>query len=90
MEKICKNCKFWEITKSYPISEKLIGQCNKVNMFWDSTEWIEVSSNNIDDSFVRSLKEEYKNDMAFVQDGSDYMATFLTLDIFGCNQFEEK
>lgn len=54
-------------------------------MFWDSTEW--VDSDKIDPE--RDLKPEFKDNKAFVQDGSDYIAHFLTKADFGCNQFSQ-
>jgi len=86
MEKICENCKFWDITKQYPLKEGQIGECKRVKMFWDNTEWFD----NEDGEYRRRLIENSKNDKAFVQDGSDYMAQLLTLTTFGCNQFEQK
>lgn len=86
MEKICENCKFWDITEQYPVKECQVGECKRVKMFWDNTEWFD----NENGEYTRRLSEDAKNDKAFVQDGSDYMAKLLTLGNFGCNQFEEK
>jgi hypothetical protein len=51
-------------------------------MFWHLTDWTDEED--------RVLKEKFKDDKAFVQDGSDYHADLLTLSNFGCNQFERK
>ena len=53
-------------------------------MFWNCTEWVEKG-----DDYVRELNNEHKNDKAFVQDGSDYIAYLITKEEFGCNQFSE-
>jgi hypothetical protein len=86
-QQICKNCKYWELTNSYPIKDTKIGKCKKAKMFWNSTEW--TDEKNDDWIAIRTLKKENKTDRAFVQDGSDYMASLLTLEEFGCNQFSE-
>ena len=79
----CKDCKHWKKETGYPQSFNL-GTCNKVVMFWDSTEWGEDSSGET----VLNLTDEAKGNLAFVQDGSDYSADLLTLAQFGCVQFE--
>lgn len=81
MENICKNCKHWEESKFYNLKGIIFGDCNKVEMFWGCTKW--------DNEGGRILKEEYKDDKAFVQDGSDYTAVLITKEDFGCNQFEK-
>lgn len=87
-KQICKNCKYWEIKNSYPIKNTIIGECKRVKMFWDSTEWTGEETEDFD--IIRKLKKENVNDKAFVQDGSDYMASLLTLEEFGCNQFKNQ
>ena len=82
---ICKNCKHWKVTKSFPVEGDNIGKCKMVKMFWDCTEWV-----NKGDNYVRQLKKENKNDKAFVQDESDYRAYLITKEEFGCNQFSEQ
>jgi hypothetical protein len=77
---VCENCKFWDISERYPLKGAKIGICKRVKMFWHLTEWTEEMD--------RVLKEKFKDDKAFVQDGSDYHADLLTLSNFGCNQFE--
>lgn len=86
--KTCKNCKYWKISERYPIKNTEVGKCKRVKMFWESTKW--AGSDDTDDWSLRVLTDESKNDKAFVQDGSDYQASLLTLEDFGCNQFENK
>lgn len=78
----CETCKHWieNTTEAYPFR---IGVCAAVKMFWDCTEW-----NDIDDR--RHFKPEYANNLAFAQDGSDYIARLLTRPKFHCNQFAER
>lgn len=79
---ICKNCVHWsEAAKRI----EGIRACKKVKMLWDCTQWIEDD----EDDCKRVLNENHKNDRAFVQDGSDYMANLYTKFDFGCNQFEK-
>lgn len=80
----CENCKYWEATDSYPVKGARIGNCKKIKMFWDCTKWSDES-----DDYDRVFKKEFKEDKAFVQDGSDYMAYLITKKEFGCNQFSE-
>jgi len=78
--KNCKNCKFWD--SDYPYPEGIpVGKCLRIKMLWDCTEWTE-------DYFHMVMKQEFSEEKAFVQDGSDYMAHLLTFGDFGCNQHE--
>lgn len=62
----CEDCKFWRKDKeNSPMGT--IGTCSAVKMYWDSIRWDEEG-----DKVV--VKEEYKNNKFFVQDGSDYRA----------------
>jgi len=79
----CASCKYWEKEHVDAPKNIEIGACQKVQMFWYSTEWKEV-----DGYYARVLTDE--STKAFVQDGSDYYAELLTLPDFGCVQFEEK
>ena len=82
---ICKNCKYWTESDGHSEVKRIdVRKCTKVKMFWDCTEWGEE-----EDDFERVFTGDAKNNKAFVQDGSDYMAHFLTLSDFGCNQFED-
>ena len=83
-QQMCKNCKYWKETNSYPIEGEKLGKCKKVQMFWNCTEWVEKG-----DDCVRELNKKHKDDKAFVQDGSDYIAYLITKEEFGCNQFSD-
>jgi len=73
----CKTCKFWTKPESEYGEVPGVGRCTAMVMFWDATEWVE-------DSDFRQLKPQYKQALAFVQDGSDYYAALKTLPDFGC------
>ena len=80
-QQICKNCKYWKKTNSYP--SIILGNCKKVKMFWQCSEWVDKG-----DDIVRELNGKHKEDKAFVQDASDYAAYLITKEEFGCNQYE--
>ena len=82
----CKNCKQWELKKD----NLNMGYCHKVKMFWDATEWNLEEEDELGELIKRDLKSEFKNEKAFVQDGSDYKAYLITTHDFGCVQFENK
>lgn len=79
--KTCETCAHWQPEKGY---ERLkdIGNCKMVIMFWDTTEWSKEG--------YLVTKEEYKNQKAYVQDGSDYHASLHTRKDFGCSEHKEK
>lgn len=82
----CKNCKYWEEERAFSnIQNADIRECTRVKLFWDCTEWGDGSNN-----YQRVLTKDAEDDKAFVQDASDYSAQLLTLEDFGCNQFEAK
>lgn len=78
----CKKCKFWnkETDFSYPANFDF-GKCERVMLFWDATKWNKDYKKIV-------LTKEAENNLAFVQDGSDYMAELITIGNFGCVQFE--
>lgn len=76
--KTCKTCVFW----SYE-PDDIVGSCGAFKMFWDCAEWTKGG-----DRLV--LKEKYKDQLAFLQDGSDYKAHLLTVGDFGCVRHQEK
>lgn len=80
----CVNCKYWERTDEYPVKGLKLGTCKMVKMFWDCTEWGEAK-----DDYARRLRDEFKDQKAFAQDGSDYIAYLITREEFGCNQFQK-
>ena len=78
----CKTCKYWQHLNKDQYSEiNGTSKCKKVVQAWDATQW--------DEDGQRVVKTEYKNQLFFVQDGSDYYATLLTSPDFGCVQHEE-
>ena len=85
---LCANCKYWQKGGDCDYT-KLIdsGICKKAVMFWDCTDWRENESTFVTE---RVLKEEYRNNGVFVQDGSDYRADMITQPDFGCVKFERK
>ena len=87
----CKDCIHWAEGDKEDYS-KLIGAgvCKRAKQFWDSTEWETVIDEEgcEPDEIIRSAKS--KDDLMFVQDGSDYHAELITLPDFGCVQFENK
>lgn len=78
----CKTCKHWKDKEKYAIGASLdLGICEATPMFWDSTEWT-------DDGGGRRWTAEAKSKTAFVQDGSDYMASLYTKAQHGCTMHE--
>ena len=89
MDKICKNCIFWDEHESIVIRNAKIGKCAMAKQFWDVTEWVENGKDEDgDDVFIRDTSEKFKHHKAFVKDGSDYYAELITKEEFGCNQWE--
>lgn len=77
----CKNCCHWDPTDdSKEHAMPGLRRCTRAKMFWDETEW--------NDDCDRVLKPEARGSLMFVQDGSDYWATLLTLGDFFCAHFE--
>ena len=86
----CKDCKYWDNSEDldeYSTKIPGIGECRRFKPFWDATGW---SENFTKDGHERILLPGHEGDLAFVQDGSDYVAYFLTKAEFGCVQFEYK
>ena len=81
----CENCKYWtkETDYFYPAHIRL-GKCKRVKLFWDCTEWGDLDNGD----YGRKLTDQAEGNKAFVQDGSDYKAELITLNDFGCVQFE--
>ena len=78
----CKTCKYWKQDNTEHL-DFVIGDCQKIQRFWDATEWNH-------DYTGRTRTEENKNDLAFVQDGSDYYAILKPTPDFGCVMYCEK
>ena len=81
--KLCKYCKYWQEPDSEYGEIIESGTCKAVPPLWEVTQWAE-------DYTSRSIKAEYANTLAFVQDGSDYIARLKTLPNFWCVMWEEK
>lgn len=78
----CKTCKHWLKDSEYAFLD--IKQCGKAVMLWDATEWKKAENGLVS----RVLSEEYKDQLSFVQDGSDYHASLYTKSTFFCSHFE--
>lgn len=74
----CATCKHWKPSGPYETGRSLgLGSCNAAPMLWESTEWRK-------DKDGRVFKPEAEGITAFVQDGSDYIATLYTRAGHGC------
>lgn len=78
----CETCKHWEKPTSGFGEVPGVGKCGAVAQYWRVSEWDEEGE-------TRTLKPEYADKLAFVQDASDYYAALKTLPYFGCVQHEE-
>lgn len=90
MDKTCEHCEHWREgeTKARSIPKKFgLGSCCKVKQFWEASsfDWNEEEG-----QVEYKLEERFKDDNAFVQDGSDYLAELITTKNFGCTQFNQK
>jgi hypothetical protein len=80
--KRCETCKHWErLDRIYYGEVTGIGRCHAVAEFWDATVW-----NN--DQDMRTVRPEYAEKLAFVQDEMSCYAELRTLVSFGCVQHE--
>lgn len=83
-ESTCKTCEFWKGTDGdYPRMPVQVRKCKKVKMFWDSTE---LDDNEDDPQLI--FIDQGIEDLAFVQDASDYKAELITKADFGCVQWK--
>ncbi len=80
----CDKCKHWVKDKRNLPSNFNLGDCGYVMMFWDATEW------GGQEGLEVVLNTDARDQKSFVQDGSDYTASLLTLGDFGCVKFEGK
>lgn len=81
----CGACRHWASESNAdhrPEGMKDVRRCNRAQMFWDCTTWTE--------EYERVPLPEHKDDMMFVQDGSDYHAELLTRPGFSCAHFDRK
>lgn len=81
----CETCAHWEEWKSDRAFKQGVGECKMVVMFWDASEWGDEDSD-----YQRVIAPEYKDQKAFVQDGSDYSASLYTRKDFGCVEHKER
>ena len=83
--KNCETCKHWEKwdKDDFPFKQG-IGECHMVVMFWDATTWGDA-----DQDYQRIIEPKFKDQKAFVQDGSDYTASLYTRKDFGCVSHQE-
>ncbi len=91
MNKNCKNCKFWGNEQDALYADNLVQgfeYCRKVGQYWVATTW-KYRDDPVRDAEL-AIDDEHKNEKAFVQDGSDYSADFITRHDFCCNQWEQK
>lgn len=85
----CKTCKHWKKAGPWETGYGLgLGTCGKFPMYWDATEWSEEDEEG-GVGITRKLNDKYKDNKAFLQDGSDYSADLLTKESFGCVEHEE-
>jgi hypothetical protein len=84
----CKTCKHRREAGEYQNWHQFgLGECAKMPMFWDATEWGDDQDEYGDT--VRRLKPAYAAQKAFVQDASDYRAYLIVADDFGCVMHED-
>lgn len=77
----CATCKYMT-GPGYGWDGADLYKCARVHLPYDCHEWT--------DEGQRVRKPEYANDLAFVQDASDYSAMLLMTPEFGCVMHEEK
>lgn len=84
----CSNCKHWDFPRKdkYSSDPKEINECFKAKVLWDCKQWNDTDI--IEE--IYTIKEEFKDQKLFVQDGSDYRAVMLTKADFFCAHFEPK
>lgn len=80
-DKLCRNCEFWGDPREV-VNIPDANVCRRPKMFWDATEWRDVG-----DDCLRVLKDEAKDDLMFVNDGSSYHAALITKGDFFCALF---
>jgi hypothetical protein len=80
---LCEACKHWRPFESTVQYKQNMGECTKVVMWWNASDWDMEGNRCI-------IKPEYSDVKAFVQDGSDYSAALYTDKSFGCVMHKEK
>jgi len=79
----CQTCELWKQPRQPAVEIPGLGVCSYTPMYWNATDWSENGDRRI-------LHPKYSGKLAFVQDGSDYLANLLTLPTFGCVAHKEK
>lgn len=81
----CENCKFWDGRDSFQgyVGNSALGECVNAKQLWDATEWTGSGEN---------VKREIRHpdQKIFVTDASDYSASLITRNDFGCVEFEQR
>lgn len=81
----CADCKHWTGPQEHRGNG--IGECEKAQMYWDSTEW--AKDENGEEDYITRIEIDPSN-LMYVQDASDYSAYLLTKADFFCAHFEGK
>jgi hypothetical protein len=81
----CATCRHWDKEDDSMHGIPGLGLCEKIPLVDDATEWEMVAGET-----VNSLKEEYKDVLAFASDASSYQACLLTMPTFGCVMHEAR
>lgn len=77
----CSTCAWWSREKENPPLN--LRKCNYMEMYSDASYWEKETDIRV------SLRPEYKDKKAFVEDGSSYYAELMTMPDFGCVAHEE-
>lgn len=89
--KNCKSCCFWILDGKEDdrgIKYVGVGKCLRVKKLWQSTEFSHREKGC--DYYVAKVSQKNNGDLAFVQDGEEYIADLYTKADFGCIQHKEK
>jgi hypothetical protein len=85
----CGNCCYWK-QHDDEFNEKRnivgVGECTRIHPLWEAAEWIDDAK---EGEPAYRLTEDGKQSSAFVQDGSEYMATLFTKPDFSCKLWME-
>ena len=81
----CKTCKHWEPYEGREWGAlRGAGICHAAKELWQASDCVEDPADALLE--YRRLKPEAASVLSFVQDGSNYMAKFVTMPDFGCVQ----
>lgn len=81
----CSTCKHWRERPEFSRAPKGTGVCGAIQEMWEQTAWVEDK----EDDYRHDFKPEVTA-LAFVQDGSDYLACLIIKPEFGCVMHEAK